>query len=281
MTVRRSPRSTRRLLAFVTALACLMVPGLGAPVDAAVTLKLPDLLMAEPYNPTIEPRPNGRRLLHFGTIVWNVGDGPLEVRSRDRQGGIMATVVQRMKTSSGDFVVHRPAGARAFYSGDGHDHWHLESFIDVSLAPSPGSETPVDTRKLRKIGFCLVDLVRAPEAIRPPNASLKRRFGVAGCGDMDSTSLQMGISAGWGDDYRPFFAHQWVNVTDLPVGTYRLCATVNPAQLWRERAHNAGNNSYWLDLALDPLSKTVSVVAEGGTSCTEPAPPPPPEGSAT
>ena len=275
MTARRSPRSGTRLLVVAVALLGLVIPGGRVAAAADGTLLLPDLSMAEPYNLSIESRPNGRKLLRFGTIVWNVGDGPLEIRARDRQGTVMSTVVQRIRTSSGDFVARRPAGARAFYAGDGHDHWHLERFIEVSLRPLPESgETGTDVRKLRKIGFCLVDLVRAPAAIRPPNASLKPRFGVAGCGNADSTALRMGISAGWGDDYRPFFTYQWVNVTNLPAGTYRLCATVNPAGLWRERGENAGNNSYGVDVALDPLAKTVSVFPEGETACTQPAPSP-------
>jgi hypothetical protein len=266
---------SRRILSLAIALACMPLSA-SVPTRAA-TLLLPDLAMAEPYNLRVETRPNGRRLLHFGTIVWNVGDGPLEIRSRDRDGHEMSSVVQRIATAEGGFVAYRPAGARTFYSGDGHDHWHVESFIDVALEPTrTDSSAPATTpRTLRKIGFCLVDLVRAPAELRPPNASLKRRFGTAGCGDLQSTSLRMGISAGWGDDDRPFFTHQWVNVTNLPAGTYRLCSTVNWDGLWRERADNTANNVHWLDLSLDPLAGTVTVAGQGTTDCGAPAPPPP------
>ena len=35
----------------------------------------------------------------------------------------------------------------------------------------------------------------------------------------------MGISVGWADEYPAWIAHQWVEVTNLPAGDYRLCVT--------------------------------------------------------
>ncbi len=270
------PFSTSRLIAHSAlgaAMAIAILPAAAPPALGATGL-LPDLQMAAPYNIQVQTGTNGRRLLRFGTMAWNVGDGPLEIRTRDRDGTRMMRVFQIVHTG-GRVLWQRVPEASAFYSGDGHNHWHIGRFIDVTLTPQADATTPTDQRRLRKIGFCLVDVVRAPAALRPPNSVAKRGYWVDGCGKRSSTRLRVGISVGWGDDYRPFFTHQQINVTNLPAGVYRLCATVNPQGLWREKGANASNNSYWYDLNLDAAAATVSPVAHGGGPCEAPPPPAP------
>ncbi len=268
---------TRRLsvahigLASILALATLPV---SAPSAAAAAGELlPDMLMAAPYNVTIQVKSNGTRLLRFGTIVWNVGLGPLEVRARNRVGNTMTRVSQRITTTTG-VVNQLVPGMTAFYSGDGHNHWHVARFIDVSLTPQAGASESVDERHLRKIGFCLVDLVRAPAALRPANSVAVRKHWVSGCGNRQSKQLRFGISVGWGDDYRPFFAYQQINISGLPDGAYRLCATVNPEGLWREAGAGAANNSYWFDVQLAPSTAALTPIAQGLGPCSEAAPAP-------
>ena len=88
--------------------------------------------------------------------------------------------------------------ANVFYSGDGHDHFHIERFIMVTLMPAPGNSYTMTERRLRKIGFCLVDSLRSRHA--PPNQAPTR---VYSCGNSSSTFVRMGISVGWGDIYTP------------------------------------------------------------------------------
>ena len=268
-----STPSRRNHIAHICVAAILAVATLPAALPGAASAAaelLPDLQMAAPYSIQIQVRTNGTKLLRFGTIAWNVGEGPLEVRARDRVGTRMTTVAQRVKTADGGFVGYVVPGMTAFYSGDGHNHWHIERFIDVSLGPPPGATVTTEPRRLRKIGFCLVDILRAPASLRPPNSRLKRGFWVDGCGTKTSTKLRVGISVGWGDDYRPFFTYQHINVTTLPAGNYRLCATVNPAGVWREGGAIATNNSYWYDLDINPAAATVTPVAHALGSCTDP-----------
>ena len=35
----------------------------------------------------------------------------------------------------------------------------------------------------------------------------------------------MGISVGWGDEYEYYLAWQWVDITNVPAGTYTVRAT--------------------------------------------------------
>ena len=266
----------RVVLAAVLALTSAVF-GLVAPVAAAHDL-LPDLKMAVPYNIGIQRGESERVRLRFGTIVWNVGDGPLEVRAGEREHRVMHGVAQWISTSDDDGYAVEPPGAVAFYSGDGHNHWHIQTFIVISLFPktdiatTPGVSPTYSQRSLRKIGFCLTDLVRAPADLRPPNAATHIRYPVSGCGTLGSESVRMGISPGYGDDYKPFFNNQLVDVTGLAAGTYRLCATVNSTGLWREKDSNAANNSSWVDLELDAAAVRVRVVGSGDTDCERPAP---------
>ena len=75
----------------------------------------------------------------------------------------------------------------------------------------------------------------------------------------------MGISVGWGDAYLPSYQFQAIDVTGTPPGKYRLCATVNPQNVWLEKSD--ANNSYWMDLRIRPSKKTVTILAEGATPC--------------
>ncbi len=270
--------SIRLRLAMAIALAAAVTPLFGQlAANAAVTGLLPDLRMAEPYDLQVTQSVSGLYKLRFGTIIWNVGDGPLEVRASVRSGKEMTEVAQIVHRTDGT-TRRRTSTASVFYSGDGHDHWHIRQFVVVKLGPIPGApptDPPVD-RLMRKIGFCLIDSMRAPAGeLRPPNSPSNYQYSYLGCGNRQSTKTKMGISVGYGDVYPPYFAHQAIDVTNVPTGTYRLCATVNPAMIWREKLANATNNSYWFDIALNPVARTVSVIAGGLSACDTPPPPPP------
>jgi hypothetical protein len=264
-------------VASILALA-LAASTIGAAPAAAADELLPDLKMGDIYSIRLEQSRAGRPRLRFGTIVWNVGDGPLEVRAAAREGDVMRDLVQRISMRGGAATTYAPPEAEAFYAGDGHDHWHIKAFITISLyARSASPEDPVvgptvSERGLRKIGFCLTDLVRAPATLRPANAAPRIGFPVSGCGTRRSQEVRMGISPGWGDDYKPFFNHQWIDIAGLVPGTYRMCATVNSTGLWREKDDNLANNSSWLDLEISGERPSFRVVASGDTDCQKPVP---------
>jgi hypothetical protein len=242
-------------------------PGLGA--DDL----LPDLRMAAMYDLYLSRAGNGDLRLRFGTIVWNLGRGPLEARMRGRDGREMTDVRQIIYKSDGTTrSVGRP-NLSAFYSGDGHNHWHLPGFVVVVLTrvPQAGQPVPTEIRRLRKIGFCLTDNYRAPEDLRPPNSVLRPFYSWTGCGKRSATKLKMGISVGWGDEYKAVFAHQVVNVTGLAAGTYRLCATANKSGDWLESDNL--NNSSWTDITMNPSTMSVSILRQGIGDCTVPPAP--------
>lgn len=258
--------AARLRLAFAVTMALLATSlGTASPASAAAADLLPDLQMAPLFDVTIETTRYGNKKLRFGTLVNNVGDGQIEIRGSNRSGRQMLHVVQWIYRDDGtSYGLPQPNG-RMFYSGDGHDHFHVEKFNIARLTPLSPSPTPTPTRHLRKIGFCLVDTVPMPADQRPPNFASSPQYW--DCGDISSTSVTVGISVGWGDTYPAFFAHQSIDVTGLPKGNYLLCVTVNSRGLWREKNDNYANNSQWLNLFVNAAKNKVTILDSGATPC--------------
>lgn len=261
------PRNLRAAVVLAFALGVVLPSAAMAEPSTTGSLtvdQLPDLRMAKLYDVQIRTSSAGRKKLRFGTVVWNLGDGPLGVRGRARDNRDMTEIYQWIAhEGGGGHEVAKPA-ARMFYSGDGHNHWHVQGFIVMELYLKSSPQT---VRRLRKIGFCLVDLRRTPGA--GPGG-----YPVASCGSQSTQNIGpptrakgMGISAGWGDDYQPSFAHQAIDIQGLPNGTYRLCATVNPDGLWTEKGNNMTNNSFWFDLSLNAANSNFTILAKGRTAC--------------
>jgi hypothetical protein len=223
---------------------------------------LPDLEMAPMYGIDVQVARNGRKRLRFGTVVYNVGTGPLEVRAANREGNVLTDVKQRIYsdwTSSPPVYRDEAKTVRISYEDDGHRHFHIRRFIVAQLFKKTGGEP----RLLRKIGFCLVDTIpRSPEVPGKPD-----RVSYTGCGYPAAQSIRTGISVGWGDVYSPYTRYQQIDITNLTRGIYRLCSTVNPEGIWSEGGLTTDNNTYWFDLDLRPRAATVTPLDQGMGAC--------------
>jgi hypothetical protein len=262
---------TRLWLAVVLVAIAGLCSGAVAPPVAAAADLLPDLKMAPIYDPYLQ-RDNGKVRLRFGSIVWNIGQGPLEARGTHRVVRRMTEIRQVIYASNGTTRSITPPGVIGSYTGDGHDHWHLSNFVLSTLYPTTAEPTPPapeDVRRLRKVGFCLIDSVRIPPDMRPPNPATSRAYPVSGCGTRNSQLFKMGISVGWADVYPASIAHQWVDVTGLPAGDYRLCSTPNPAGAWQEVSR--ANNSAWMDLHLNVAANQLTILGQGAAECQPPS----------
>lgn len=58
----------------------------------------------------------------------------------------------------------------------------------------------------------------------------------------------MGLSVGWGDQYRWTLPDQYIDVTSLDSGKYRLIAHADPLGWFAES--DESNNVTWVDIAL-------------------------------
>jgi hypothetical protein len=268
--MRGSNRRTGLVLGVITLAIGLVLPSAawstpasaaGQSVANSTADLLPDLEMAPIYGLTIKTNRKGLKRLRFGTRAFNIGAGPLEVHGRARDGKLMGDVVQRIYNGQGGRREVRPSNMTMFWAGDGHNHWHIERFINVELYKVGQLNK---TKRIRKLGFCLLDLVKSSKP--PANASPTRVYPYDACGkSVQVDSITKGISVGWADDYFPTTTYQWIDITTLPKGVYRLCAKVNPVGDWLES--NRSNNFYWRDVYVDAQQSIVEVRRSGRSAC--------------
>jgi hypothetical protein len=240
-------------LVVAAALAVLMVlqQASSRPAYAASDV-LPDLGMAHPKHLTIESR-SGKRLLRFSSIVVNVGAGPFEAHGkRPDTSTSKMTVTQRIFDDAGGSR-YVPTPATMYFGGDGHNHWHVENLEDFELVR-------LDNGKLvgtgAKQGFCFYDNYRYGATGDPFYLT---RTTPPACGQSTSLAVFMGLSVGWGDIYRYNLPDQYIDITDLVSGRYRLIATAD-ADNWFQES-NDSNNSSWVNIQIS--GSNVSVVRYG------------------
>lgn len=264
----------RRLLprfAAAIGLLTIVVGLLPAESTAAPGDRLPDLRMGSIRDIQIQVTGSGRRLLRFTTTILNTGHGPFELRAY-RTSASRMRVAQRIYTSSGSYRT-RSTAAVARYAGDGHDHWHVQRVATFDLMTIDGQFL----RSAAKIGFCFFDTnLVYPSLPRSPSWPQYRE---SGCGSRASQGARMGISVGWGDRYPWNFVYQWIDISRLRAGSYRIRAIVDKSNYYSERAET--NNCAYVRLVIP--SRGQPRILGRGTHClgwiapgTQPAPTPRP-----
>jgi hypothetical protein len=69
----------------------------------------------------------------------------------------------------------------------------------------------------------------------------------------------MGLAVGWADEYSYLLPYQWIDITGLPSGTYRLRASADVGGWFRESRD--GNNYTWDKIEIK--GDKVKVLKEG------------------
>ncbi len=215
--------------------------------------KLPDLGMARLTDFQIDTSTiSGRRLLRYSTLIVNTGSGSFEARAQrpDTSASDMS-VTQRIFNDTGGYR-DLPTPATAFYSGDGHNHWHVR---DLETSELKRLDNGAKVGAGAKRGFCFYDNV----AYRLTLPGAPQSVFYKGCGTSTSLQVTMGLSIGWGDRYAATLRYQYVDVTGLANGRYRLQVAADGANWFQEA--NDGNNTTWTDLRIRGTS--VKVLAQG------------------
>jgi hypothetical protein len=119
----------------------------------------------------------------------------------------------------GDVFVGDPSGNSDFVFSQCHAHYHFEDYADYRLLDMDGNVV----RLGHKQAFCLIDL------FNPSNPNARPQF--TDCGFQ-------GISAGWADIYNRALDCQWVDITGVPEGRYKLEVSVNPARVIEEGSYS-------------------------------------------
>jgi hypothetical protein len=108
-----------------------------------------------------------------------------------------------------------------------HGHHHFNGYAQYELLD--GDDVVVAGRKQ---AFCILDTFQRDPA-QPSHGY---------------NCANQGLTAGWGDIYTRSLPCQWLDVTELPAGTYTLRVTINPDQLLPES--DATNNVYTKEVTL-------------------------------
>jgi len=160
-----------------------------------------------------------RRLLRFDLTTPNIGAADLYLGSPTAAG--------------------RPAGMFEF--GTCHNHWHLRGYADYRLVTGDGREVG----RGHKQSFCLLDSGRYM-GIGPDLPAAMRYH----CGNQ-------GIHAGWMDIYGRHLDCQYIDITGVPPGHYRIRAQINVERVVAESSY-ADNEVYY------PIEIPAPVTADGG-----------------
>ena len=200
------------------------------PPSAGAAEVLPDLVADPPRDRGIEDRGTSL-VLRMDAYIRNQGAGAVELRGSSLMGGVLTDVEQRIFNDDGSVSRDVPAGAVVRYENHvDHNHFHLQAAARYSLWTEDGAREVLGSEKR---GFCLTDSFWADAPKGPPQGSYRnnRHPEFTFCSNNNPNPFDpvvMGISPGWRDDYPASLAFQWVDVSRLTPGRYRLAAEVDP-----------------------------------------------------
>ena len=257
----RSP--VRRLsaiaLSALVAAAALLPAGAG-PAEAASGDKRPNLQMIRLHDWHVQTV-NGRRLLRFTSIFVNAGPGAFEVRGRRSSTSDPTMSVKQVMYRWDGTTRLINTGAVGKYAADGHDHWHMQG---VTVYEAWKEADPTATRRGAKTGFCFLDSEPWNLSIRGARSSSYYRE--SWCGTRASLTSRMGLSVGWADNYPWWFAYQWIDITGLPGGIYRVRVTVDIQDYYDEKVET--DNCVWTKVRIpEPGSTRAPTVYANGSDC--------------
>jgi Lysyl oxidase len=184
---------------------------------------LPDLRQVVPYELEVRRASKGRVVLAFASAVENVGRGALVVRGTRRSGEDTMRADQLVDLRGGSRAARAGIGTLRFVPG-GHNHWHFTGFQRFELRnPATGERVARDN----KTGFCLGDRFPAapPVAASSPMPVINHN---CSRGRPGANRLTMGITPGFGDDYKAYLEDQFVEITRVPPGRYVLVHRADP-----------------------------------------------------
>jgi Lysyl oxidase len=227
-------------MAMVAALA--LATAQGAP--SAPNVAYPDLGMARLSSLSLLTQ-NGQVQLRFSATIVNVGAGPLELSATRNDATSAFTVSQRVYGAGGSDLLPTP-GAELVWGGDGHSHWHVKGLETYELNRL---DNGVKVGTSAKSGFCFFDTASySPTLPGAPSSAVYRPATVCGANDVAAADVTMGLSVGWGDTYPWNLPDQYIDITALSSGKYRLVATADPNHWFTET--RTSNNATWVDISL-------------------------------
>lgn len=250
-----------RLKVSSTVAACLMLAAtvLGAPPASGATQLLPDMGMAPVSSVALDTTTlPGHRLLRYESRIVNVGAGAFEVNGTRAVTSSPFAFSQRIYDDAGGSTSIPITGTNFIWGGDGHHHWHVDQIESGTLRRL---DNGVVVGTLAKHGFLMQDGFKYRTTL--PGFPLRPVYNAAHFPDMrnkQALSVTEGVSVGWGETYGLNTNLQWIDITGLPNGRYRLTLSANDAG-WFTESDTANNTA----TAVVKITATaVTVVSQSG-----------------
>jgi hypothetical protein len=165
-----------------------------------------------------------RRLLRFDLSTPNIGRADLYLGSPTAAG-------------------HPPG---RFEFGTCHRHWHLRGYADYRLVDGDG----VEVGRGHKQSFCLLDSGRYMGLGTDIPAAMRYN-----CGNQ-------GIHAGWMDVYGRGLDCQYVDITGVAPGRYRIRASINIERVVEESSYD--DNVTYYDITIPPPPSSDAGTGDAG-----------------
>jgi hypothetical protein len=221
----------------VPLVAVLMVMALVAPASSrSAEAALPNLAMARLTDISAGSE-GGQSRLRFSATIVNTGTAAFELVASRPDVNSPFTVSQRVG------VTELPTpNVSLVWGGDGHSHWHIRNLERYELERL---DNGVKVGTGAKGGFCFYDTTFYRQL---PGTPASRVYASGGCGTQSSSVITMGLSIGWGDRYPATLPDQYIDITGLTSGRYRLHADADPDNWFSEL--NESDNSTWVDLQI-------------------------------
>jgi hypothetical protein len=237
-------KRTRVLPVLFALLGAAALTAIPLPAEASsATSRYPDLAIAPLKDFSLVITPDGQKQLRFSTKMVNIGTGPFELRASRSSLGRPFSVSQRIRRADGSSYQIPTSRVALVYAGHGHNHWHVRDVARYELRRlDNGKKVGAGAKR----GFCFYD--SDPYRLSLPRAPAKRAHPKDTCGTKRSVRLLMGISVGWLDAYFWRLPDQYIDVTKVPNGRYRLSAIVDAAGWFEESSEH--NNRTWANLEI-------------------------------
>lgn len=213
--------------------------------EASAAELLPDIDPTAPTGLRIAPTESGGFQLSFDTTFDNVGAGPLHIDGHRPATSSRMVADQLITRSDGSTKLNPGVGELRFVESEDHRHWHFFRFMRYELVrPADGAVVAPD----QKTGFCLGDRYNTDPGVRlPGEPPMPGVFDVppnndwCGRNEPDRLSLTMGLSVGYGDNYLAFLDGQFIDVTNVPEGSYYLVHRVEADVRESDYSNNAAS----------------------------------------
>jgi hypothetical protein len=224
-------------------------PTLVVAAVVAAALALPTAASAAPVKPDLVADPPGlahskdllfdevtlpgHRLLRFDGWIHNKGPGCLQLIGTGNQNGFMTKVYQRLyepgqcQTYGAHTDVLLGNGAQMKYeTNDSHQHFHFMAAAAYSLWTKAKTHQVAPSSKL---GFCLLDSENVDHVAGFDVGRFPEPWSLhCQSGNPTAGTAMMGLSPGWRDIYEYWLKLQWIDISNVMPGTYRVAADMDP-----------------------------------------------------